>query len=380
MDDMMMNRVSNSARVSAVFMALVDTLEEFLKNDTLKKHLNSIGAKTAFAEMFFKEYLDDEELTMNNLTDEKIKKRANRFKNEFCGIMMKWILNEKDSSFMSTVKMVTELKELLVNIDKDLISDEVGKPVDHVHTHEEIKDLLQNETFCDLHRNDIRCATLDFIAFTLPRFKDQAEKEGKPLADVVLKSIMDTSGKFGFQIDNDTEYYRNIIERIQNLPTEEMQKAIQNIIIGLKKKNDVRTLEDAFNVAGLAALLTTIAKDPKGMIPDKETFKGVSTLAIRRQIKTLPKEVVLKLGSLCMNYYNDFTEEGKQKFINDIDEYVHSISGGGKELLKNTFLDSIASGKGAMVIDETGDIGDITNKILESLNEDDDEDEDDEEE
>lgn len=191
---------------------------------------------------------------------------------------------------------------------------------------------------------------------------------------------MDTSGKFGFQIDNDTEYYRNIIERIQNLPTEEMQKAIQNIIIGLKKKNDVRTLEDAFNVAGLAALLTTIAKDPKGMIPDKETFKGVSTLAIRRQIKTLPKEVVLKLGSLCMNYYNDFTEEGKQKFINDIDEYVHSISGGGKELLKNTFLDSIASGKGAMVIDETGDIGDITNKILESLNEDDDEDEDDEEE
>ena len=48
--------------------------------------------------------------------------------------------------------------------------------------------------------------------------------------------------------------------------------------------------------------------------------------------------------------------------------------------MKNTFLDSIASGKGAMVIDETGDISDITNKILDSLDEDDDEDEDDEEE
>jgi hypothetical protein len=102
-------------------------------------------------------------------------------------------------------------------------------------------------------------------------------------------------------------------------------------------------------------------------------------LTIRRQIGKLPKDVILKLTKFCSDYYDNFTEEGKQKFIDNIDKYVREISKE-KDLMKNTFLDSIASGKGAMVIDETGDISDITNKILDSLDEDDDEDEDDEEE
>ena len=158
---------------------------------------------------------------------------------------------------------------------------------------------------------------------------------------------------------------------MKDLPEEEANKKIKNISIGLKNKDSVRTLEDAFNVAGIAALLISIARDEKGLITDNETFRGVTSLAIRRQIGKLPKDVILTITKFCSDYYDNFTEEGKQKFIDSINEYVRKISKE-KDLMKNTFLDSMASGKGTMVIDRTGD--------TDSLNEDDDDDEDDEEE
>lgn len=380
MNENRLERIKEYAAVSAIFDHLIHALEDILKENEIKDKLTGVGQKIALTDLFFREFVDDDTLMLRGITDPDMKKRMERYKNEFGGIMLRWILNDKDTCFGAIVKMVTEAKKLAAMIESDNVGRELNIPAEEVNTTKEMREMMNNDMYRDIHKNDIRRAMLDFICISLPTFKEMAAEEGKPLADVMLDSINDTCGKIGFKsIDSDEDFYRNIIEQVKDLPEEEANKKIKNISIGLEKKNGVRTLEDAFNVAGIAALLISIAKDEKGLITNNETFKGVTSLAIRRQIGKLPKDVILKLTKFCSDYYDNFTEEGKQKFIDNVDKYVREISKE-KDLMKNTFLDSIASGKGAMVIDETGDISDITNKILDSLDEDDDEDEDDEEE
>lgn len=379
MADMKFEKIKECALTSTSFHSLVDALEDILKADELKNKLNNAGAKLAFTELFFREFVNDKNLMMRNITNEDLIKRIERHKNEFGGIMLKWVLNEKDPCFTAIVKMVTEAKELVENIDRDNISAELGRPA-KIHSKDELKEMLSNETFRSLHSNDnTKAALLDYICVMLPDFKEQSKESNKTVTDITIESIKKSLGSLEFDTDVDEGFFRNILDQVQDLPTEEAIKKIQNIITGLKNKNTVRTLEDAFNVAGFAALLISIAEDNKGLITNKETFKGVTGVAIRKQIGNLPKNVIFDMIAFCAEYYDNFTEEGKAKFISNINDYIHEISGD-KDLLKNTVLDNIASGKGAMVIDNTGDIEQIKDAILNSLDIEDDEDDDDDEE
>ena len=372
MNENRIERLREYAAVSAVFDNLIHALEDILGQDELKDKLTGVGQKAAVTELFFREFVDDDKLVMKYISDPDMKKRISRYKNEFGGIMLRWILNDKDTCSVAIEKMVAEAKKLAEMIESENVGRELNIPAEKVNTTKEMREMLSNDTYRDIHKNDIRRAMLDFICMSLPSFKEIAAEEGKPLVDIILDSINETCDKLGFKsIDDDKNFYRNIIEQVKDLPEEEANKKIKNISIGLKNKDSVRTLEDAFNVAGIAALFTSIARDEKGLITDNETFRGVTSLAIRRQIGKLPKDVILTITKFCSDYYENFTEEGKQKFIDDINNYVREISKE-KDLIKNTFLDSMASGKGTMVIDRTGDI--------DSLNEDDDDDEDDEEE